>query len=294
VARSAQLALLTLTLSSAAGFGGLTRGATAEPEPYVEKQAPAAFTAAAERCRDRLGHTLGAEWMSCVIDELLAAQASPVEGAPTLPFAVVPHTYDPLQPDPKYRMEPGYRAADELRFLLRDFSCDSEDGGSQPIRSFDWTYQPPDPCADTFGGGAAGAGTAGGGDAGAAEAAGFVYRGGFLPAGDDLPYLHGRMTESAAAARCTADPLCAGFTYNGGDRGRAGGEEDMLFKSTADNVALSPEWHSLRKRSAPGLDCRHGFRPPPRCRSRSQCRWCVKSLRCFWWTVSSQRGCAMP
>eukprot|EP00962_Isochrysis_galbana_P052467 scaffold23861_cov110-Isochrysis_galbana.AAC.4 len=201
VARSAQLALLTLTLSSAAGFGGLTRGATAEPEPYVEKQAPAAFTAAAERCRDRLGHTLGAEWMSCVIDELLcarphppgprparraahrnphrrhrlaplsspgctrhswtrraapvprlapaptpqkniiplslpfpprsAAQASPVEGAPTLPFAVVPHTYDPLQPDPKYRMEPGYRAADELRFLLRDFSCDSEDGGSQ-------------------------------------------------------------------------------------------------------------------------------------------------------------------
>jgi hypothetical protein len=56
-----------------------------------------------------------------------------VAGSPQLPFAVVPHTFDPLAPDPKYRMEAGYRSSDELRFLMRDFSCDSDDGES-PVR----------------------------------------------------------------------------------------------------------------------------------------------------------------
>jgi hypothetical protein len=51
-----------------------------------------------------------------------------------------------------------------------------------------------------------------------------------------LPHLNGRMTESAAIARCAADATCVGFTYNSGSRGRAKGEEEMLFKSSGDNA----------------------------------------------------------
>jgi len=37
-------------------------------------------------------------------------------------------------------------------------------------------------------------------------------------------------------ALCAAHKACAGFTYNSGDRGRARGEEEVLFKSLAENV----------------------------------------------------------
>mmetsp|Transcript_10133 Transcript_10133/g.31080 ORF Transcript_10133/g.31080 Transcript_10133/m.31080 type:complete len:267 (-) Transcript_10133:473-1273(-) len=91
---------------------------------------------------------------------------------------------------------------------------------------------------------------------------GYIYRGGFLPAGDDLSHLNGRMSEAAAMALCAAHKACAGFTYNSGDRGRARGEEEVLFKSLAENVAVAPGWHTVRKRADSGVDCRPGLRPP--------------------------------
>mmetsp|Transcript_23266 Transcript_23266/g.65237 ORF Transcript_23266/g.65237 Transcript_23266/m.65237 type:complete len:296 (-) Transcript_23266:446-1333(-) len=70
------------------------------------------------------------------------------------------------------------------------------------------------------------------------------------------------MSEAAAMALCAAHKACAGFTYNSGDRGRARGEEEVLFKSLAENVAVAPGWHTVRKRADSGVDCRPGLRPP--------------------------------
>lgn len=92
--------------------------------------------------------------------------------------------------------------------------------------------------------------------------AGFVYRGGFLPAGDDLPHLAADLTEEEAAGRCAADERCAGFTYQREERVRDGGRAPMLFKSVAEFVATTASWHTL-KRSVGQLDCSPAGRPPP-------------------------------
>eukprot|EP00967_Tisochrysis_lutea_P119960 scaffold196267_cov32-Tisochrysis_lutea.AAC.12 len=161
--------LLLASLSPSASFGGLSAAREQLIEPYVENPPPPAFAAAAARCTERIGSSLGSEWMLCVVNELLcvaslaplhfhapprllctssafavpprlllppdrshsAAQRNPPDDVPPLPFEVVPHLLDPFRPDPAYRSKPGYRSSDELRFLLRDYSCDTEDGGSQ-------------------------------------------------------------------------------------------------------------------------------------------------------------------
>jgi len=185
-------------LATTAAFGGLKRDtADKHDAAYVETEAPAAFTDAATKCRAAIRSTLGSAWMSCVVDELLCAspsiatiphslgspdrrpcptprsiaQKEPPEGVPPLPFSVVPHTFDPIAPDPMHKLDPGYHSSDRLRFLMRDFSCDSHQGGTDPLRSFEWTFHPPDPCEEASGAESDGA------------APGYVYRGGFLPAG---------------------------------------------------------------------------------------------------------------
>ena len=107
---------------------------------------------AAEACRSKLGHALGKEWMGCVVETLLAEQeAAKAEGRSDY-FPVVPHELQPLRPVAGTSFsDPGYQQAELLKDLMRNFTCDVADGGSAPVRSVSWEYQPPDPCAATAG-----------------------------------------------------------------------------------------------------------------------------------------------
>lgn len=175
-----------LWAAAAAGFGGLLPRERRALSDADAPEAPAAFTAAADECRERIGHTLGEVWMQCVVDRLLVAMGDPTSTHP--PFATVPHTFDPLAPLPSHAGEAGYASSHRLKDLLRDYSCDASGPGSTPSRRFAWTHTPHDPCAaaerEEAGGGVGG----GGGAEGA-----FLYRRGFLPAGDSLGELDGEM-----------------------------------------------------------------------------------------------------
>ena len=175
-----------LWAAAAAGFGGLLPRERRALSDADAPEAPAAFTAAADECRERIGHTLGEVWMQCVVDRLLVAMGDPTSMHP--PFATVPHTFDPLAPLPSHAGEAGYASSHRLKDLLRDYSCDASGPGSTPSRRFAWTHTPHDPCAaaerEEAGGGVGG----GGGAEGA-----FLYRRGFLPAGDSLGELDGEM-----------------------------------------------------------------------------------------------------
>lgn len=99
------------------------------------------LTECAEACRDSLNHSLGVEWMRCVLDDLRGkASAWQAEGR-AFPF-------EDLQEDELERLLPGGRLTgntDELMNMMRNFSCEVADGGSQPLRSFVWRYAPVDP-----------------------------------------------------------------------------------------------------------------------------------------------------
>ena len=102
---------------------------------------------AGERCHQQLGSATGVGWMQCTIEELLERQRVAVEKKDPDYFPVAPHTFEPLNPVAHARSSSlyadGARNADLLKNLLRNFSCDVEDGGSQPVRMMTWEYQPP-------------------------------------------------------------------------------------------------------------------------------------------------------
>jgi prolyl 4-hydroxylase len=97
-----------------------------------------------------------------------------------------------------------------------------------------WSYKPAEPC------------DAPGGHADAP----FVHHAGYLPAGNEMAHLDGRMDEEAAIAACAADARCAGFTHEGA----RGGERLMQFKSDGEGVTLARGWQAFKKRAHP-LDC---------------------------------------
>jgi len=200
-------------------------------------------TNASDACTSRLGHAVGGEFMTCVVDELLAVQSAAKEEGSQAFFPVVPHSVDPWSP---LVHSPGAERSDLLKDLLRNYSCDFEDGGSQPLRSMTWEYKPPDPCGSV--------------DAKKPPEP-YVYKGGFLPAGNDLPALAGTYTEAEAQAVCLAEDTCAGFTFNSPTRSKAQ-KHTIHFKSSADGVSLAADWHTYKRRSR-GVDCRPGKRKPP-------------------------------
>ena len=177
---------------------------------------------AAQSCLEQLGHALGPRWYGCVVDELkLQQQLALAEGRKDF-FPVAPHTFDPWQAERGNTFAPH---SDLLKNLLRNFSCDVEDGGTAPLRSMTWEYQPPDPCGSVT-------------DA-MSDASLFVYKAGFLPAGDDLPELgvSNPMTESQAEAVCAASPQCQGYTFH--ERARSEAKRVTVhFKSFADNPGV--------------------------------------------------------
>ena len=91
-------------------------------------EASAAVESACARCSSRLGHALGDPWTSCVVDELLTEQDEAKQaGRPYFPM--VPHVYQPLAPERR-----GYGQADLFKNLLRNCTCNFDDGGSPPLR----------------------------------------------------------------------------------------------------------------------------------------------------------------
>lgn len=208
----------------------------------------------ADECRGRLGHAVEAPFLSCVVDELLNRQkAAKAEGAEYYP--VGPHHFDPWAPK---RGAVKDANSEQLKELLRNYSCDVEDGGSQPLRSMTWEYAPPDPC----------------GELGSTDGAPptFIHKSGFLPAGEDLSKLGasiGPMTEETAQSVCSGSKQCAGFTFHSPAGRSKSAKHTMHFKSASGGITKHDEWHTF-KRLAAGVDCRPGFRPPPPTKMRLQ------------------------
>jgi len=204
---------------------------------------------AAEACSSRLGHALGSEFMGCVVDELLAVQKAARASASDDYFPVVRHNLDPWEPAADQRGRSGSAQSDLLKDLLRNHSCNVEDGGSQPVRSMTWEYQPPDPCGDM--------------DDSAPPPPPFVYKKGFLPAGNDLAGVSsgGSLTEKEAQEACLAHEQCAGFTFSSSVRGRSK-RHTMHFKSASSGISVADDWHTFKRKSM-GQDCRPGKRRPP-------------------------------
>lgn len=221
---------------------------------FDEHQHQHFVTTANEACTARLGHAVGGDFMSCVVDELMAVQEAAKQQGSDEYFPVVRHSVDPWAP-----LEHGSNAnqnSELLKDMMRNHSCDVEDGGSQPVRSMTWEYQPPDPCGSV--------------DEAAPPPPPFVYKGGFLPAGNDLAALSGTYTEEEAQAVCLSDSDCAGFTFNADivcnperERKLCGeGRHTVYFKSKADGISAAGDWHTFKRRSKT-IDCRKGKRKPP-------------------------------
>ena len=244
---------------------------------------------ASEACRAQLGHATGGAFMTCVVDELLALkQAAQANGTKEY-FPVVRHSVDPWAPAPDQRGVCGSEQSDLLKDLLRNYSCvrhclnpmrtagsrrcrlaslpphavsrslsceqDVDDGGSQPLRSMTWEYEPPDPCGSL--------------DDSSPPPPPFVYKQGFLPAGNDLAVVTDAvLTEEEAQEACLAHKSCAGFTFSAPRRGSRV-RHQMHFKSEANGHNPSPEWHTFKRRTR-SLDCRRGKRPPPPSKLRLQ------------------------
>ena len=197
-----------------------------------------------DMCRERLGNSLGTPWMRCVVDTLLELQErAKAEG--TAYYAISPHTYEPFSEVPGL----GSRSSDELKNRMRDYSCDVEDGGSQPIRTTSWEYAPSadHPCAAATAMGAA------------ADTPLFAYKANrFLPAGGDLvqkPMFGTKTPMSVDRAKelCGAHAECTGFTFS------AAVDADALltmvhhvtFKRSAAEPSVGEHWHTWRKMAVP-------------------------------------------
>jgi len=241
-----RLGMLLVPVAVALGYLG------AKSDPHEAR-----VEIACQACAEKLGHALGEPWQRCVIDtlkeEMLVARRTKRDDY----FAVPDFKYSPLvAKNPGFMSlggglpaEPtslaGFKNTDTLINLMRNFTCDYEDGGSQPIRTMTWEYVPPDPCAVSPKG----------------EEPSFVHKPGYLPAGDDLTDINGAFTEAEASAVCLSATACKGFTFNSPTRGTAV-KQNVLFKSKIGDIGPSSEWHTL-KRKSPQLDCRKGKRAPP-------------------------------
>jgi hypothetical protein len=202
---------------------------------------------AADECRAKLGHAVEAPFLSCVVEELLTRQRT-AKADSTPYYPVAEHVYDPWAPK---RSAAHAGNSEQLKELLRNYSCDVEDGGSKPVRSMTWEYVQPDPC----------------GELGSTEQLPptFIHKSGFLPAGEDLPKLGagvGPMTEETAESICGGSKQCAGFTFHSPAGRSKGAKHTMHFKSASGGITQHDEWHTFKRR-ATGVDCRPGFRPPP-------------------------------
>ena len=222
------LLLLLLHALSVGGFGSLLFNRHRPNAAAIEE---GCAIKACDACRQRLNHTLGEDWMRCVATTLEEWQKAAMENGSAY-FPVGEGEYDRLRPAGTH----GQRT-DELMNIMRNFSCEVDDGGSQPIRSFKWSYHPIDQC----------------GNRSSETASGYESRllKGFLPAGNDLR--DAMMTEEEATASCEADDSCRGVTFQAADGRRTATlktqKHRMLFKSSGDGFsAAGGGWYTLLKK----------------------------------------------
>ena len=222
------MAMLTLMPEAVFSFAALL-GSKIDDERAKESNV---YTAA-KACREQLGGTIGKPWMSCVVQGLVGMQEKASWRERNHLMAI-----DSTQLD---RLLPGGHEdhnTDFLKQTLRNYSCEVADGGSPILRSFQWTYHPPDPCDDALSLGA--------------DPSRFKYSPGFLPAGDELR--SGSMTEQEAKDACDADQGCAGFTYEDALRRLhslgASAIHTVHLKSHVEGNPIGGEasgWHTWRK-----------------------------------------------
>ena len=202
----------------------------------------------ADECYSNLGHALEKAFLSCVVEGLLARQEAAQARGSSDYYPLAPHSYDPWRP---VQGQQGGNS-EQLKDLLRNYTCDKQDGGSQPIRSMTWEYQPPDPCGNLA--------------TGERPPTKFVYKQGFMPQGADLAEVgagKGALTEAEAQELCEDHLNCAGFTFHS-PKGRSPRKRHtMHFKSAATQITRHDEWHTFKRTKAAELDCRDGFRKPP-------------------------------
>ena len=241
-----RLWLLSLLLPSVATFGSLFSKVI--DRTFLAREALAVD--ACKRCHERLGHTLNETWQRCVTDDLIQRQES-AKATPPNSEQKGP-THYPVDSDEFNRLRPGGRygdKTDELMNIMRNYSCEVADGGTQPLRKFTWNWQPSDPCANRSRGGGGGAI---GDDGSEHHGPEFAYTNGFLPAGNDL--YSRTITEEAAKLVCAKDEQCAGYTFSADSAARTeAATHNMLFKSSAEGATVTSGWHTWRKLRT--LDC---------------------------------------
>ena len=215
-------------------FGPLMRGMVDQVAERRERSA----ISVADACTDRQGNSLGEAWMRCVVQGLIVQQTEAKANGSRSFFPVESDDLAKLRPGA--HLETGSRV-DELKQIMRNYSCEVADGGSQPVRSFTWTYRPSvDPC-ETFA------------NSSAPAIPRFKYSSGFLPAGNDI---HGALLSVAEAeSECDADAECAGFTFSADQEllADSASKHNVLFKSSAEGLTPAAGWHTWRKIHRP--DC---------------------------------------
>lgn len=199
---------------------------------------------ACQSCQNKIGVAHGSAWLRCVLDDLLARQKTALQRGDHEFFPIEPHELEPLRVAARSRRAP--QTGDDLllKNLIRNFTCEAPDGGSQPLRSMTWSHQPADPCASF-----------------ASASAAYRYTNGYLPAGDELNELTGHMSEEQATKRCDAHAECAGFTFSARAR-RRGDHHTMYFKSAAPHVNPDQGWHTFKVFKRPS-SCGEEPAPPP-------------------------------
>ena len=228
-------------------LAALAPAATAYGDPGAANPHESQVDEACATCYERLGTATGDSWTRCVIDDLLARQERAKAAGSDAYFPIAPHDLQPLGP-----VAGASRAgADSLNHLLRNYTCDVADGGSQPLRSLTWEWQPPDPCEGVDG-----------------NDGGYGYTAGYLPAGNDLPGLGagGTFTEEEAQTLCRNSPKCRGFTYSAPTRDQTA-KHTVLFKSSGDGASEGAGWHAFRKKYTV-CDPQMPMPPPPALRVR--------------------------
>jgi uncharacterized protein YecT (DUF1311 family) len=185
----------------------------------------------AHNCTVRLGNTLGEPWMGCVVSELDDVRdRAKLSGSRHRPGQLLE------------RLRPGGKedaSSDFLKNVMRNYSCEVADGGSQPLRSFQWSYHRSNPCGQN--------------SDRMEEMLNFTYFAGFLPAGNDIR--SGFMTKTEALDACDADATCAGVTYQAQDMELSTPDSKLYItlKSSAEGRTKALDWHTWRKLRE--LDC---------------------------------------
>ncbi len=206
-----------------------------------------AATAAAKQCAHHLGHALGKEWQACVVDALLDAKRTALEAGHERYFDLPQHSYEPLTPLSRAPM------GQLFRNLLRNFTCDFDDGGTPPLRSQTWEYETPDPCA-AYGKGP--------------PPPAFLAKPGFLPGGDDIQELQGMYTEKDARAACLKEPRCKAITFHSETRSPSS-RSLFYFKDRLGAISEGAHWHTLKRLPSMAEVCGEGgYTPPPPLRLR--------------------------